>query len=182
MFKRLEFLGMDIVLVFSLRKIMYMKPFLVLVAFILIVGCKKNDYKTIKNETKISAEVLDYLTCQKFSLSNAQLMDGNLILEDDIILDYEIIKGVIAGNLPKTEQYAINASGVLTWVNSSTINYFIDPSVDNMPQGQDWINAIVTASQDWTNIQNSWRQFDSITCLFSRAPSKYFRQSKISRQ
>ncbi|PSL44853.1 dual-action HEIGH metallo-peptidase [Chitinophaga niastensis] len=108
------------------------------------------------------------MLCTKLDTSNVKIIGDYYLVENDLIIDKKTIYAAINksranNNTPHTEQYATDVTGVLAWNNTANIKYFIDPAMNNITGGADWISAINTATQDWTNIPNCAVTFQPVS-------------------
>lgn len=143
------------------------------IAVLLFVSCKKSEQALGENENvaskvgTIDEDVAEFLKCLSFDVKGAYKKQDYIVVENDILLSEDLIrrkmKDVGSYSGPLTEQYAVNTTGVVSYNNVLNINYFIDPSVQSLPFGLDWINAINQAALDWTNLPNSRVTFTQVT-------------------
>ena len=126
-------------------------------AFIFIFSCSKQD----ENATKI---LIDQLDCLGFDHKKVEILDENTVLVDgDIILEKDMILNpekyaIHSPGLVEDRQYTAG-TGLIAPANVN-INYWIDPIVP-----ANWVNAINLATADWTNLPNC-----SITFTLVAAP------------
>jgi hypothetical protein len=147
---------------------------LAILLLFLLAACQKNIQTNtgtaVQNANNIPGNVIDYLKSVNFNTDDIRDVGDSYIIEGDIIISKSTISTAMKNNTsnshPETQnhtgtlQYAVNpvnspdGTGIIAWNNTQNITYFIDPSVNNILNGNDWVAAIQTAAQRWTNIAN----------------------------
>ncbi|HWK07383.1 MAG TPA: M57 family metalloprotease [Puia sp.] len=151
-------------------------------------SCQK---KIDQPQTNLSANnvnkgILAWFKSAGFDTKGIGVTPDNYVLEGDMLIDKKTVQAAMNSkngasgsstnnpvNKITPDQYGINAAassdgtGIISWVNTQNIPYYIDPSVTGLTNGADWANAIVTATQNWTNIPNCAVSFVQVNAAAS---------------
>ncbi len=131
---------------------------------VVFVGCHKENAPTIPNSNSTHKEVpsalMDQLDCMGADTTGAYMVGDHIVLEGDIAMT-EAQLNYLSELRPSNpmgvsdRQQAVPEANAVTISNVADIVFFIDPSVATIPNyGQNWVNAIRTATANWTAISN----------------------------
>jgi hypothetical protein len=132
-----------------------------------------NDSSVVDDKLNVDVkqqELNNLLTQLGFDTQKIKDTGDYLVYDNDLVLTKSDLLTRIAhcGDTSsyknaRLDQWVVNTDGVVDWSRAGNITYSIDASVNTMPQGADWTNAIRQALNDWTNVGDDNVNFTETT-------------------
>jgi predicted Zn-dependent protease len=123
-------------------------------------GCNKTTVENVSpTNAKLSQqEKLDNLL-EKAGFNKEKIVDFGeyMVYDNEVVLtksDFtNRIKQCEASNSnAKVDQWVLDSDGIVNYSKVQSMSFRIDPSITTIPNGNDWVNAIRQALNDWSNI------------------------------
>ena len=127
---------------------------------ILFTSCEQDIETMLTKDDKTI--LLERLSCAKFKTENMEDYGDYVVVEGDIaIKKSDIMRTSSFDNegAGKADAWATDPGTVVNLGHSETIWYFIQPSMTNLVEGDEWVTAIVNAGVQWNLIPNTRIKF-----------------------
>ena len=104
--------------------------------------------------------IMEKLHCAGFKTEDVEVYDNYVVVEGDMAISLDKLLQLSEKPLAvdkgsesaKTDSWAVDAGADVNITAYQIFQYYIQPSMANLPGGNDWVTAIQTATEQWENI------------------------------